>query len=112
MTRPAPSISPSAIRRRRSSRACTPRSRSPPKIYKDRLLVPQEAILVRGGRKLVFVVENGLAKWSYVKIGLENEHFAEILAGERPEETVNEGDLVIIEGHFTLAHDASVTIKE
>jgi len=81
-------------------------------IYKDRLLVPQEAILVRGGRKLVFVVENGLAKWRYVKIGLENEIYAEILAGERPEETVNAGDLVIIEGHFTLAHDASVTIKE
>lgn len=81
-------------------------------IYKGRLLVPQEAILVRGGRKLVFVVENGLAKWRYVKIGLENENFAEVLAGERPEETVNEGDLVIIEGHFTLAHDASVTIKE
>jgi RND family efflux transporter MFP subunit len=81
-------------------------------IYKDRLLVPQEAILVRGGRKLVFVVENGLAKWRYVKIGLENEDLAEILPGERPEETVNEGDLVITEGHFTLAHDASVTIKE
>jgi RND family efflux transporter MFP subunit len=81
-------------------------------IYKDRLLVPQEAILVRGGRKLVFVVENGLAKWRYVKIGHENEIYAEILAGERPEETVNAGDLVIIEGHFTLAHDASVTIKE
>jgi RND family efflux transporter MFP subunit len=81
-------------------------------IYKDRLLVPQEAILVRGGRKLVFVVENGLAKWRYVKIGLENEIYAEILAGERPEETVNMGDLVITEGHFTLAHDASVTIKE
>ena len=81
-------------------------------IYKDRLLVPQEAILVRGGRKLVFVVENGLAKWRYVKIGLENEIYAEILAGERPEETVNAGDLVIVEGHFTLAHDASVTIRE
>ena len=32
-------------------------------VYKDKLIVPQEAILVRGGRKLVFVVENGLAKW-------------------------------------------------
>jgi RND family efflux transporter MFP subunit len=81
-------------------------------IYKDRLLVPHEAILVSGGRKLVFVVENGLAKWRYVKIGLENENYAEILPGERPEETVNEGDLVITEGHFTLAHDASVTVKE
>jgi RND family efflux transporter MFP subunit len=81
-------------------------------IYRDRLLVPQEAILVRGGRKLVFVVENGLAKWRYVKVGIENENFAEILPGDRPEETVNDGDLVITEGHFTLAHDASVTVRD
>jgi RND family efflux transporter MFP subunit len=84
----------------------------PAEIYNDRLLVSQEAILIRGGRKLVFVVENGLAKWRYVKIGLESEDFAEILPGERPEETVNEGDRVIIEGHFTLAHDARVTVKD
>jgi RND family efflux transporter MFP subunit len=81
-------------------------------IHKNKLLVPQEAILVRGGRKLVFVVENGLAKWRYVTIGLESEDFAEILPGERPEETVKEGEMVIIQGHFTLAHDAKVSIKE
>jgi RND family efflux transporter MFP subunit len=81
-------------------------------IYKNRLLVPQEAILVRGGRTLVFVLNNGLAKWKYVKIGLESEDFAEILPGERPEETVNEGEPIIIEGHFTLAHDARVTVKD
>jgi RND family efflux transporter MFP subunit len=81
-------------------------------IYRDRLLVPQEAILVRGGRKVVFVVDNGLAKWRYVKTGLESGDFAEILPGERPEETVNEGEPVIIEGHFTLAHDSRVTVKD
>ena len=76
----------------------------PAEIYKDRLLIPQEAILVRAGRKLVFVVENGLAKWRYIKIGLENEDYAEALEG------VKEDELVIIEGHFTLAHDARVNI--
>ena len=81
-------------------------------IYQDRLLVPQAAILVRGGRKLVFVVENGLAKWRYVNVGLENEDFAEILPSDRPEEIVKEGDLVITEGHFTLAHDARVVVKD
>lgn len=75
-------------------------------IYKDRLLVPQEAVLVRGGRKLVFVVEDELAKWRYVDIGLENEDFAEILEG------VKEGEKVIVEGHFTLAHDAKVQSVE
>jgi RND family efflux transporter MFP subunit len=73
-------------------------------VYKDRLLVPQEAVLVRGGRKLVFVVEEGLAKWRYVEVGLENEKYAEVLDG------VKEGEKVIVEGHFTLAHDARVSI--
>ncbi len=81
-------------------------------IYKDKLLVPQSAILVRGGRKLVFVVEDGLAKWRYVTVGLESEDFAEILPSDRPEEMVKEGDLVITEGHFTLAHDARVAVKD
>jgi RND family efflux transporter MFP subunit len=75
-------------------------------IYKDRLLVPQEAVLVRGGRKLVFVVEEGLAKWRYIEVGLENEDYAEVLDG------VKEGEAVIVEGHFTLAHDARVQVAE
>jgi RND family efflux transporter MFP subunit len=73
-------------------------------IFNNRLLVPQEAVLVRGGRKLVFVVEGDLAKWRYVEIGLENERYAEILDG------VKEGEPVITEGHFTLAHDARVSV--
>ncbi len=75
-------------------------------IYPNRLVVPQEAILVRSGRKLVFVIEGGLAKWRYVEIGVENERVAEILDG------VKEGELVITEGHFTLAHDARVAVAK
>lgn len=75
-------------------------------IYTDRLLVPQEALLVRTGRKLAFAVEGGLAKWRYVELGLENEYYAEILDG------IKEGEVVIIEGHFTLAHDAKVRIEK
>jgi RND family efflux transporter MFP subunit len=80
-------------------------------VYKDRLLVPQEAVLVRGGRKLVFVVENGLAKWRYIEIGMENEHFAEVLTSTEPGWGVQAGEQVIVEGHFTLAHDAKVVVK-
>jgi RND family efflux transporter MFP subunit len=75
-------------------------------IYPGRLLVPQEAVLVRGGRKLVFVVEDGVAKWRYVETGLENDKFVEILDGAK------EGEPVIVEGHFTLAHDARVAIQK
>lgn len=75
-------------------------------IYKDRLLIPQDAVLVRSGRKLAFVVEEGLAKWRYIDVGLENEDYAEVLDG------IKEGESVIIEGHFTLAHDARVRIQK
>jgi len=78
----------------------------PAEVHKNRLLIPQEAVLVRAGRKLAFVVENGLAKWRYIKVGLENEDYAEVLEG------VKEGEPVIVEGHFTLAHDAKVKIVQ
>lgn len=81
-------------------------------IYNDRLLVPQEAVLDRGGRKLAFVVEEGLAKWRYVQVGLENDEFAEILPSEREGEGIKDGETVIVDGHFTLAHDAKVTIEK
>jgi len=75
-------------------------------IYKGRLIVPRESILVRGGRKLCFVVEGDLAKWRYVETGLEDDENVEILSG------VSEGEKVITEGHFTLAHDAKIKIIE
>ena len=75
-------------------------------IYEDRLLIPQDAVLSRSGRKLAFVFIDGVAKWRYLEIGLENEDYAEVLDG------IKEGDLVLIEGHFTLAHDAKVRIIE
>lgn len=81
-------------------------------IYKDRLLVPQDAVLDRGGRKLAFVVQDGLAKWRYVQVGLENDDFAEILPSDREGEGVRNGETVIVDGHFTLAHDAKVTIEK
>jgi membrane fusion protein, multidrug efflux system len=84
----------------------------PTEIFTGRLLVPQQAILVRGGRKLVFAVENGVAKWRYIEVGLENERFAEVLPGKEPGWGVSAGDDVIVEGHITLAHDTKVSIVQ
>lgn len=75
-------------------------------IHKNRLLIPQEAVLVRMGRKMAFVVEGELAKWRYIDVGLENEDYIEILDG------VKDGETVIVDGHFTLAHDAKVRIEQ
>jgi len=84
----------------------------PTEIFASRLLVPQQAILVRGGRKLVFAVEGDTAKWRYIEVGLENERFAEVLPGKEPGWGVSAGDTVIVEGHVTLAHDTKVSIVQ
>ncbi|NTV81009.1 MAG: efflux RND transporter periplasmic adaptor subunit [Candidatus Aminicenantes bacterium] len=84
----------------------------PTEIFAGRLLVPQQAILVRGGRKLVFAVEGDVAKWRYIEVGLENERFAEVLPGKEPGWGVSAGDTVIVEGHVTLAHDTKVSIVQ
>ncbi len=81
-------------------------------IHRDKLLIPQEAVLVRGGRKLAFVVEGDLAKWRYIQVGLENDDYAEVLPSEREGEGIKEGETIIVDGHFTLAHDARVRIQE
>ena len=84
----------------------------PTEIFTGRLLVPQQAILVRGGRKLVFAVEGDIAKWRYIEVGLENERFAEVLPGKEPGWGVSAGDTIIVEGHGTLAHDTKVSIVQ
>lgn len=71
-----------------------------------RLVVPDEAVLVRQGRDLVFVVEGGHAQWSYVNVGARSGDYVEITKGVAP------GDTVAVDGHFALAHDAPVEVDE
>jgi len=81
-------------------------------IHSDKLLVPQAAIVLQSGKRIVFVVKDGVAKRTAIQTGLENEEYAEVLLTEGEASGLAEGDLVIIEGHFTLAQDASVRIIE
>jgi RND family efflux transporter MFP subunit len=81
-------------------------------IHKDRLLVPREAIVVRSGKKMVFVVEDGRARRRYIETGLENEDFAEVLENDEEGAGLKEGETVIVEGHYTLAEDARVRIQK
>jgi RND family efflux transporter MFP subunit len=79
-------------------------------IFGGRLLVPRAAVLERDGKRLVFVIKNGRAQWEYVRTGLENEEYIEIIPdSEIGILGVHEGDMVITDGHFSLAHDVKVS---
>lgn len=79
--------------------------------FPDRVLVPREAILERNRRTMLFVYENGRAKWRYVTTGLENEKLVEIV--RHPEtDFVEPGEIVLTNGHYTLIHDAVVRLVE
>ena len=76
-----------------------------------RRLVPTRAIIQRDNRPLVFVVKNGRAQWVYINPGRSNGIDTEVLpdsgTGLIPVEV---GDQVIVEGHLTLTHDATVRV--
>jgi membrane fusion protein (multidrug efflux system) len=77
------------------------------RIYKDRFLVPREAVLIRDERKLLFIVRDELAKWCYVDTGLENEDYYEIVSSAQD---LKVGEMVLTQGHYSLIHDAPVKI--
>ncbi len=68
------------------------------------VIVPKKAVTVRGGREVVFTMENGRAKWNYVESGLDNGVEIEILDG------ISAGAQVILTNNLQLAHDAEVAI--
>ncbi len=77
----------------------------------DRLLVPAGAVIERDGRPLVFVVRDGRARWVYVVPGRSNGVETEIAPDESSGDLrVEAGDLVLVEGHLTLTHDAPVRV--
>ncbi len=68
------------------------------------LVVPKEAVVIRQGKQVVFTVENGRAKWNYVKTGFENSTEYTI------EEGLEEGAQVIVSNNLNLGHDAEVEV--
>ena len=77
----------------------------------NRIIVPASAIIQRDGRPLVFVVKDGRAQWVYIFPGRSNGAETEVLpdsaSGQIP---LKPGDVVIVEGHLTLTHDAPVRV--
>lgn len=87
----------------------------------DRTFVPKVAIVERDRRQVVFVFEpnepgseTGSAQWKYVTTGLENDTDVEIIpAADGADDTFVPvgGELIIVDGHATLTHDARVRIE-
>lgn len=81
--------------------------------FADRTLVPRAAILERDRRTMLFVYDadgqTGLAKWRYVTTGLENDSLVEIVE-HRETDMVEPGEVVLVDGHYTLTHDARVRL--
>ncbi len=71
---------------------------------KESVVVPKEAIVIRSGKAVVFVVEEERAKWHYVTQGLENGEEVEIVEG------LQGGETVIISNNLQLEHDTPVAV--
>jgi RND family efflux transporter MFP subunit len=72
----------------------------------ENIIVPREALVIKSGKPVVFTYENGLAKWKYVELGLDNGVDLEIKSG------IEAGSQVIISNNMQLAHDARVSVAE
>ena len=77
----------------------------------NRIVVPTAALIERDGRPLVFVLKDDHAMWQYVTPGRTNGFETEILpdsaSGQIP---IQPGDVVLVEGHLTLTHNAPVKL--
>ncbi|HEX8430482.1 MAG TPA: hypothetical protein VF625_04310, partial [Longimicrobium sp.] len=75
------------------------------------VLVPRSALLERDRRSMLFVFEDGVAKWRYVTTGLQNDAMIEIVPSADTD-SVAPGETVLTDGHYTLIHDARVRLVD
>ena len=75
----------------------------------DRMVVPSDAVIVRQGRDVVFLVKNNRSYWMYVIVGERSGDFTEIVGGDPPS-IVEPGDTIVVVGNYALAHDVPVEV--
>jgi membrane fusion protein (multidrug efflux system) len=89
--------------------------------YENRLLVPKAAVLQRSeGRDMLLVFTpdkevpgEGTTDWRYVNIGLRNSEFYEIIPGvDGSQKMVEPGEIVLVEGHYTIEHQTRVKLVD
>ncbi|MCM1516759.1 MAG: efflux RND transporter periplasmic adaptor subunit [Paraprevotella sp.] len=81
--------------------------RSVPRMF----VVPKDAVVERDGYNVVFLYDNGRARWTYVDIAASNITSHAITGCARKETTLHEGDIVITSGNLNLADDTKVKCK-
>jgi membrane fusion protein (multidrug efflux system) len=72
--------------------------------HEGSLVIPEQAVLIRDDRPMVFAVVADHADWRYVTLGPAGRGMVSILDG------LSEGETVITSGHYSLAHDAPVAV--
>lgn len=68
--------------------------------------VPAEAVLERGGGKVVFVAEGEKARMVSVTLGIEADGWVEVVQG-----AVDSGDAVVVQGQFRLNDGSPVSVR-
>lgn len=75
-------------------------------------VVPKDAVVERDGYNVIFLYDQGHARWTYVDIVASNITGHAITGCARKETTLKEGDIVITSGNLNLADDTPVSIKQ
>ncbi len=80
-------------------------------VYRDKMLAPKDALLIRDNRPLVFKKEGDRARWLYVDVGLQNDEWVEILKVHSGG-SLAPGEEVVVSDHLTLAHEAKIKVRK
>jgi hypothetical protein len=67
--------------------------------------VPKEALTLRSGRTIVFIIQEGRARWREVEILYQNKDFYLLANG------IEFGDTVAINGNLDLTHNTPVKLQ-
>ena len=71
----------------------------------DKITIPKDAVLQKQDGKVVFIIENGVARWNYVETGPTNEKSVVITSGLKP------GQKVITSNPELLTNGASISVE-
>lgn len=74
-------------------------------------VVPKEAVVERDGYNVIFLFDNGRARWTYVDILASNITSHAISGCKRKGTTLQDGSIVITSGNLNLADDTIVKIR-